>query len=165
VRKAYGQECVDRGYLLVLGLRGCTICGYSDYEIEPAGTASRVGTPSSGRHHYSTILARPVDTSDRLLKISQFYQQEAKRCAAHRAYSSACILAAAALEAMLLSMCYIEDRQVRFTVIYRQKKFRSKRNRFLEFNLFQLIEVAAELKARHLRAGTQRASPQNLGAK
>lgn len=47
---------------------------------------------------------------------------------------------------MLLSMCYVEDRQVRSTLVYKQRKFRSKRNRFLEFNLFQLIEIAAELK-------------------
>jgi len=40
----------------------------------------------------------------------------------------------------------VEDRQVRSTAVYKQKKFKSKRNRFLEFNLFQLISIAAELK-------------------
>jgi len=91
-------------------------------------------------------LAPPFDTSDRLAKMSLFYHREAKRCAANRAYLAACILTGAALEAILLSMCYIEDRAVRQTLIHKRKKFKAKRNRFLEFNLFQLIGVAAELE-------------------
>lgn len=43
-------------------------------------------------------------------------------------------------------MCFVEGRKVRATSVYEQKKFKAKRNRFLEFNLFQLIEIAAELK-------------------
>lgn len=87
---------------------------------------------------------------ERLLEISQYYYHEADRCAKSRAYFSACILAGAALEAMLLSMCYVEDRQVRRSSIYKHKvqnkKFKSKRNRFLEFRLHELINIAAELK-------------------
>lgn len=78
--------------------------------------------------------------------MSLFYHREAERCASKRAYFAACILTAAALEAILLSMCYIEDRTVRRTAIYKQKRFKSGRNRFLEFNLYQLIGIAAELK-------------------
>lgn len=111
------------------------------------------------------MLAPPVDTSDRLAKISLFYHREAERCAQHRAYFSACILAAAALEASLLAMCYVEDRQVRSTTVHKQKKFKSKRNRFLEFNLFQLIEIAAELKwvpSKEIRLGKRRTTLQDL---
>jgi hypothetical protein len=104
-----------------------------------------MSTPKPGKQYSSSILAPPLDTSDRLAKISHFYHQEAERCARGRAYLAACVLAAAALEAILLSMCYIEDRKVRSTSVYKRRSFRSKRNRFLEFSLFQLIEVAAEL--------------------
>jgi len=90
--------------------------------------------------------AQRVDTSDRLAQISLFYRRDADRCARHRVYFPACIVAAAALEALLLSFCYIEDDAVRSTSVYKQKKFKSKRNKFLEFNLYQLIEIAAELK-------------------
>ena len=43
-------------------------------------------------------------------------------------------------------MCYVEDRAVRRTPTYKQKRFRSRRNRFFEFNLYQLISIAGELK-------------------
>ncbi len=75
-----------------------------------------------------------------------FYHREAERCADNRAYFAACILTGAALEALLLSMCYIEDRAVRRTPTYKQKRFRFKRNRFSEFSLYQPINIAAELK-------------------
>jgi len=87
-----------------------------------------------------------ASTSDRLAKISLFYHREAERCANSRAYFAACILTGAALEAFLLSMCYVEDRAVRRTLTHKKKKFRSKRNRFFEFNLYQLISIAGELK-------------------
>jgi hypothetical protein len=90
--------------------------------------------------------SKPIDTSDRLAKISLFYHSEAERCANNRAYFAACILTGAALEALLLSMCYVEDRSVRRTPTHKKKKFRSKRNRFFEFNLYQLISIAGELK-------------------
>lgn len=89
----------------------------------------------------------PIEsTSDRLAKIALFYDREAKRCAAKRAYLAASILNGAAIEALLLSMCYVEDAAVRRTAIYKNKRFRSKRNRFFEFSLFQLINVAVELR-------------------
>jgi hypothetical protein len=91
-------------------------------------------------------MAPPVDTSDRLAKMSLFYHREAERCIGERAYFAACILTAAALEAILLSMCYVEDRAVRRAAAYKQKRFKFARNRFLEFNLYQLIGIAAELK-------------------
>ena len=72
------------------------------------------------------VRARPVDTSDRLAKIALFYHREAERCADNGAYFAACVLSAAALEALLLSMCYVEDRAVRRTLIYKQKRFRSR---------------------------------------
>ena len=87
-----------------------------------------------------------ASTSDRLAKISLFYHREADRCANSRAYFAACVLTGAALEALLLSMCYVEDRSVRRTPTHKKKKFRSKRNRFFEFNLYQLISIAGDLK-------------------
>jgi len=92
------------------------------------------------------MAAPPVDTSDRLAKMSLFYHREAERCADNRAYFAACIFTGAALEALLLSMCYVEDRAVRRTPTYKQKRFRSRRNKFFEFNLYQLISIAGELK-------------------
>lgn len=100
---------------------------------------------SKARRDYS-LVKRPIDTPDRLAKISVFYHREAKRCANDRAYFAACIFTGAALEAMLLSMCYVEDRAVRRAPTYKNRKFRSKRNRFFEFKLYQLINIAAELK-------------------
>jgi hypothetical protein len=105
-----------------------------------------MSTPKARKEYSSSTLASPIDISDRLGKMAKFYHREAERCTSNRAHFSACILAAAALEASLLSMCYLEDRQVRSTSIYKQEKFNSKRNRFLEFNLFQLINIATELK-------------------
>jgi hypothetical protein len=103
------------------------------------------GTRAS-KSYSSSVFARPVDTSDRFAKISLFYHREAERCAGNRAYFAATVLTGAALEAMLLSMCYVKDRRVRRAPTYRKRKFRSKRNRFLEFNLYQLISIATELK-------------------
>ena len=59
--------------------------------------------------------------SDRLAKIAIFYHREAERCARARCYFTACVIAGAALEALLLSMCYVEDQRVRVTTVYRQK--------------------------------------------
>src|SRR5713101_7988227 len=87
-------------------------------------TGDYMSTPRTRKQYSSSILAPPVDTSDRLGKMSQFYHREAERRASNRANFAACILAAGALEAMLLSMCYVEDRQVRSTAIYKQKKFK-----------------------------------------
>ena len=43
-------------------------------------------------------------------------------------------------------MCYIEDRAVRRTRTYKQTRFKLKRNRFSEFKLYHLINLACELK-------------------
>ena len=94
----------------------------------------------------SALLGKPVDMSDRLGKVARFYHDEAQRCARARCYFTACVMAGAALEALLLSFCYVNDRSVRTTAVYRQKNFRTGRNRFLEFGLSQLIGVATELR-------------------
>jgi hypothetical protein len=94
----------------------------------------------------ATSVDKPRDMSDCLSKIAMFYHDEAERCARARRYFAACVLSGAALEGLLLSMCYVEDDRVRRTAVYRQKSFRSKRNRFLEFKLSQLIAIATELK-------------------
>jgi hypothetical protein len=110
------------------------------------GNRDDMNTPRARKQYSSSIMAPPVDTSDRLAKMSLFYHREAERCIGERAYFAACILTAAALEAILLSMCYVEDRAVRRAAAYKQKRFKFARNRFLEFNLYQLIGIAAELK-------------------
>jgi hypothetical protein len=94
----------------------------------------------------SGLLAKPLDMSDRLAKIAIFYHREAQRCADVRCYFTATVIAGAVLEALLLSFCYVEDDRVRLTSVYRHKKFRTRRNRFLEFKLYQLINIATELK-------------------
>jgi hypothetical protein len=123
--------------------------------------ADRIGrtNPSSG------LFARPRDMSDRLAKIALFYHQEAERCADARCYFTASVIAGAALEALLLSFCYVEDDRVRATSVYRQKKFKTPRNRFLEFNLYQLINIATELKwipSKEFKLGSRKTSHPQL---
>lgn len=117
--------------------------------IKDQSTRAKSKPRANGRRS-SRAKEPPLSLHDRLLKISQYYYREADQCAKSRAYFSACILAGAALEAMLLSMCYVEARHVRGTSLYKQKvrnkKFKFKRNRFLEFNLYEMINIAAELK-------------------
>jgi hypothetical protein len=68
------------------------------------------------------------DTSDRLIALAIFYFREAERCSNSRAYLASCILMGAALEALLLSMCFLEGASVRRTRVYRQRNFKMKRN-------------------------------------
>ena len=114
--------------------------------MNPPNRRGRLEPTKPERHYSAAMTPAFVDTPDRLAKISLFYQREAERCAENRAYFAACVLTGAALEALLLSMCYVDSRAVRRTAIYRQKRFRSRRNRFFEFTLYHLIRIAAELK-------------------
>ncbi len=84
--------------------------------------------------------------SDRLTKLAAFYDREALRCAKARAYFAAAVLQAAALEAMLHSMCSLYPEEVKKTTVYKGWKFKTKRNRFLEFKFAHLINIAKELK-------------------
>ena len=62
-----------------------------------------------------------------------------------RAYLGATVMQVSALEALLHAMCFLYPKQVKKTVVYKQKRFRGKRNKFLEFKLYELINIAAEL--------------------
>ena len=42
-------------------------------------------------------------------------------------------------------MCFIYPKEIKKTNVYRHKRFKSKRYKALEFNLYQLINIAAEL--------------------
>lgn len=92
------------------------------------------------------VLGKDMEISDRLTKLAAFYDQEALRCAKARAYFAAAVLQAAALEAMLHSMCSLFPEQVKKTTVYKGWKFKTKRNRFLEFKFAHLIKIARELK-------------------
>ena len=83
--------------------------------------------------------------SDRLTKLALFYDREATRCAKGRAYFAASVLQAAALEAMLHGMCSLYQNEVKKTSVYKNWKFKTKRNKFLEFKFAHLIKIAKEL--------------------
>ena len=49
------------------------------------------------------------------------------------------------MEAALQAMCFLYPNEVKKTTVYQRKKFKGKRNKTLEFNLYQLIKIAEEL--------------------
>jgi hypothetical protein len=85
------------------------------------------------------------DLSDRFAKVGILYRREAHKCARGKSYLAATILQVAALESMLHAMCLIYRHEVRQTDVYKNRKFRRKRNKTLDFSLKQLIDIAAEL--------------------
>jgi hypothetical protein len=50
-----------------------------------------------------------------------------------------------ALEALLHGMCFLFSDQVKRTTVYKKKRFQRKRNKALDFSLFELIKIADEL--------------------
>jgi hypothetical protein len=86
-----------------------------------------------------------MEISDRLGKLATFYHREAHKCSKARAYLAASVMQVAALEAALQSMCFIYASQIKKTEIYKKKRFRTKRNKALEFSLYELIKIADEL--------------------
>lgn len=50
-----------------------------------------------------------------------------------------------AFEAALQAMCFLYPSHVRKTLVYQRKRFRGKRNKALEFKLYELIKIAEEL--------------------
>jgi hypothetical protein len=86
-----------------------------------------------------------MDISDRLGKLATFYHREAGRCSRARAYLGASVMQVAAFEAALQAMCFLYPTHVRKTLIYQRKRFRGKRNKALEFKLYELIKIAEEL--------------------
>jgi hypothetical protein len=82
---------------------------------------------------------------ERLTEISVFYHKEAHKCSRARAYFSACVMQVASFEAALQAMCSLYRRDVRKTTVYQRKRFRTTRNRALEFSLYELINIADEL--------------------
>jgi hypothetical protein len=84
-------------------------------------------------------------TSDRLVRAGANFRREAKRCLNGKAYIAAVVMEVSALEANLQAMCAIYPNEVKKTIVYQKKKFRRKRDRALEFTLYQLINIAREL--------------------
>jgi hypothetical protein len=86
-----------------------------------------------------------MEISDRLGKLATFYHRRACKCSRARAYFAASVMQGAALEAALQAMCFLYPNEVKKTTVYQRKKFEGKRNKALEFNLYQLIKIAEEL--------------------
>jgi hypothetical protein len=86
-----------------------------------------------------------VEISDRLGKLAYFYHREAQRCLKGRADLAACVMQGVALEASLQAMCFLYPEQVKKTNVYQRKRFRSNRNKALEFKYYELINIADEL--------------------
>jgi hypothetical protein len=61
------------------------------------------------------------------------------------AYLAASVMQMSVLEAALQAMCFLYPEHVKKTVVYQRKRFRGKRNKALEFSLYQLINIAEEL--------------------
>jgi len=51
----------------------------------------------------------------------------------------------AAFEAGLEAMCFLYPEDVKKTSVYQRKRFRGRKNKALEFSLYELINIAAEL--------------------
>lgn len=86
-----------------------------------------------------------MDISDRLSKLANYYHHEAERCARGRAYLGAAAIQVAALEALLHAMCFLYPSAVKRTTVYARMRFRRRRNKALDFKLYQLINIASEL--------------------
>jgi hypothetical protein len=86
-----------------------------------------------------------MNISDRLTGLASFYHQEARKSRRGKAYLAATVMQVAALEASLQAMCSLYPGEVKKTIQYAKKRFRAKRNRVLEFSLYQLINIAEEL--------------------
>jgi hypothetical protein len=80
-----------------------------------------------------------MEISDRLGRLSAFYDREAGKCLRGRAYLAACVMQGAALEASLHAMCFLYPEEIKKTSVYQKKKFRTKRNKALEFKYYELI--------------------------
>ena len=86
--------------------------------------------------------------SERLQRSSRFYHREARKCLRGGAFLAACVMQAAALEGLLLAMCFLYPTEIRTTSMYQRRAkrgFRRKRNKALDFNYAELINIAAEL--------------------
>jgi hypothetical protein len=107
----------------------------------------RFGTDSKGSlpEWASCIGGCEVEISDRLIKLADFYHREARKCLKGRAYLAACAMQGAALEASLHAMCFLYPREMKKTTVYQKKKFRTTRNKALEFKYYELINIADEL--------------------
>lgn len=82
---------------------------------------------------------------DRLTKVVNFYNAEARRCKKSKSYLAASIMQVSALEGALQAMCFLYSEDVKRTTSYKRKRFRRDRYRALEFSLFELINIADEL--------------------
>jgi hypothetical protein len=85
-----------------------------------------------------------MTVSDRLTKLMLSYSREAHKCASGKAYVAATVMQVAALEAGLQAMCLLYPHEVKKTSVFAKKRFHGKRNKALEFSLYQLINVAEE---------------------
>lgn len=86
-----------------------------------------------------------MEITDRLGKLANFYHREARKCIKGRSYLAACVMQGAAFEARLQAMCFLYSNEVKKTTVYKRKRFRTKRNKALEFKYFELINIADEL--------------------
>jgi len=89
-----------------------------------------------------------VFISERLQKAARLYHREAGKCLRGKAFLAACVMQAAALEGLLQAMCFLYPREIKKTTAYQRKAkrgFRRKRNKALDFNYSELINIAAEL--------------------
>ncbi len=74
------------------------------------------------------------------------YLHEARKCTRGKAYLAATVMQVAALEAGLQAMCFIYPEEVKKSSVYAKKRFRGKRNKALEFSLYELITIVEELR-------------------
>jgi len=81
----------------------------------------------------------PPSEFDRLLELARLWETEAETCAEVKAYYGACILAAAAIEAMLLATCDLLPEETRKAKASLGLKFPVRR-----MGLGQLLQIAAK---------------------
>ena len=74
------------------------------------------------------------------------YRHETRKCTRGKAYLAATVMQVAALETGLQGMCFIYPEEVKKSSVYAKKRFRGKRDKALEFSLYELITIVEELR-------------------
>ncbi len=82
---------------------------------------------------------------DRLTNLIVLYKREARKCVSGRGYFGATVMEVSALEASLQALCFLYHKRIQRTKVYQGKRFRKKRYKVFEFNLYELINIAHEV--------------------
>lgn len=80
----------------------------------------------------------------RLRDAADHYQIEYRRCAKANAFLSACVMAAATVESLLLMVVFVNQREILVSPTFKARKIRSGRESILQLQFDELIRIAEE---------------------